>query len=132
MERLMRKALNVFVLLAASLAAFVFVSPQASAASAGSSTLTMKQLLSGEATGSLVQKAQAWRCRRRNFVCRRRWGVGRDYRRCMRRGRCGWYLRRGYHRGYRRGRCRRAHRVCRYRYGRGRDYRRCMIRRGCR
>ncbi|RIA56628.1 hypothetical protein BXY53_1734 [Dichotomicrobium thermohalophilum] len=129
----MRNTFQAFMLLAAGLAAFVFISPQAAAASAGtSSTLTMKQLLSGETTSSLVEQAQAWRCRRRNFVCRQRWGVGRDYRRCMRRGGCGWYVRRRFHRGYRRGRCRRAHRVCRYRFGFGRDYRRCMARRGCR
>jgi len=132
MERLMQNALKAIVLLAAGLAAFVFVSPQASAASAGTSTLTMKQLLSGEASSSLVQKAQAFRCRRRHFVCRQRWGGGRDYRRCMRNGRCGWYVRRRFNRGYRRGRCRRANRICRYRFGVGRDYRRCMRRRGCR
>ncbi len=127
----MRNALKAFVLLAAGLAAFVFGSPQASAASAGNTTLTLKQLLSGAVTSSPVEKAQAWRCRRRNYVCRRRWGAGWDYRRCMRRGGCGWYVRRRFHRGSR-YRCRRAHRICRYRHGVGRDYRRCMRRRGCR
>jgi hypothetical protein len=124
MERLMRYALKTLGLLAAGLAAFVFFSPQASAATAGTSTLTMKQLLSGEATGSLVQKAQSAfrRCLRRNRVCRRRWGVGPDYRRCMRRARCLWYQRRG---------CVRANRVCRNRWGAGPRYRRCMRIRRC-
>jgi len=120
----MRNALKAFVLLAAGLAVFTFAAPQASAAGAGSSTLTMKQLLAGEAAGSIVQEARYRfrRCLRRNRVCRDRWGVGWRYRRCMRRARCLWYQRRG---------CVRANRVCRSRWGIGRDYRRCMRVRRC-
>jgi hypothetical protein len=120
----MRDALKAFVLLAAGLAVFAFAAPQASAASAGTAAPTLKQLLAGEATSSLVKEARYAfrRCLRRNRVCRRRFGVGRDYRRCMRRGRCFWYWRRG---------CVRANRVCRSRWGIGRDYRRCMRIRRC-
>jgi len=120
----MQNALKAIVFLAAGLAAFVFVSPQASAASAGTSALTMKQLLGAEATNSLVQEAQSGyrRCIRRNRRCRRRFGRGPDYRRCMRRVGCLWYLRSG---------CVRANRICRNRWGVGPDYRRCMRIRRC-
>jgi len=124
----MYNALRAIAFLAAGLAVFAFMSPQASAASAASTSPNMKQLLSGEATGSLVQKAQYYRCRRVNRRCRRRFGVGPDYRRCMRRRGCRRFMRRN----FRRNRCVRVNRRCRYRFGRGRDYRRCMRRNGCR
>lgn len=125
----MRNALKAFVLLAAGLAAFVFVSPQASAASAGTAPMSMKGVVSGTALESFIEQVQyRGRCRRWNRRCRRRFGRGRDYRRCMRRRGC---ARRG--RVGRRARyCRRWNRRCRRRFGRGWDYRRCMIRRGCR
>jgi len=120
----MHNALKVFVLLAASLGALVFAVPQASAASAGATTLGIKDLMSGSSTSSPVQKVQFFRCQNRNFVCRRRFGRGGDYRRCMRRAGCGVFLRN-------RRRCARVNRVCRRRFGRGPDYRRCMVRRRC-
>lgn len=88
MECLVQDALKVIALLAAGLATFVFLLPPASAASAGTAPLTMKQLLFGDATSSLVQNAQADRCRRANNICGYRFGVGRDYRRCMHRRGC--------------------------------------------
>jgi len=124
----MHNALKAIALVAAGLAAFIFMSPQASAASAAGTSLTMKQLLSGEVTGNLVQKAQYYRCRRVNRRCRYRFGRGPDYRRCMRRRGCRHFMRRN----FRRHRCVRVNRRCRYRFGVGRDYRRCMRRNGCR
>lgn len=81
--------------------------------------------LSIDHDNSLTQQVQ-WggRCIRWNRVCRRRHGVGPDYRRCMRIHGCG--VRRPAVR-----RCVRWRRVCRYRHGVGPDFRRCMRRHGC-
>ncbi len=117
----MRNALKAFVLLAAGLAIFAFTTPQAAAASAGGATITLNELLSGEATSSLVQEV-SFRCRDRNAVCARRWGAGPRYRQCMANAGCLWWAARG---------CRSANRLCRGRWGGGPDYRRCMRIRGC-
>ena len=125
----MRNILKAFALLAAGLAAFVFMSPQASAASAGSGVLNTKALLTGSLTEAFIEEARyGRRYRRWHRRCRRRWGYGWRYRRCMRRH--GFYGRGRYGRRYRH--CRRWNRICRRRWGRGWDYRRCMRRHGCR
>ena len=71
--------------------------------------------------GNLVEQAQFGRCVRWNRRCRRRWGGGPDYRRCMRRHGC----RRG-------GRCARWRVVCGERWGwRNWRWRRCLRRHAC-
>jgi len=125
----MRNALRAFTLLAAGLAAFFLASPQASAASAAAATINMKDMLSGATSGSLTEKAQyGRRYRRWRNRCRRRWGYGPRYRRCMRRH--GFYGRGRYNRRYRH--CRRWRHRCRRRWGGGPRYRRCMRNHGCR
>jgi len=124
----MRNALKAIVLVAAGLAAFIFAAPQASAASAGVLPMSMKGVVADTALGAFIEQAQYRGRRRIRRLCRRRWGGGFRYRRCLRRQ--GYYARGRYGRRYRR--CRRVNRRCRYRFGRGRDYRRCMRRRGCR
>ncbi len=122
----MQNALKALMVLAAGLAAFVFAAPQASAASAGSATLTLDRLLAGSAVGSFTETVQYGPgYRRAHRRCRRRFGHGPGYRRCMRRM--------GYHRGrpgYR-NRCRRVHIQCRRRWGYGWRFRRCVRARGC-
>lgn len=121
----MRNALKAVVLLAFGLGVSAFVSPHASAASASSGSLTLKGILSGPITESLVEEARyGWRYRRWHRICRRRWGFGWRYRRCMRRH--GFYARPHYRR------CYRWRRRCRYRWGYGWRYRRCMRIHGCR
>lgn len=120
----MRNALRALVIVAAGLAGLAFMTPQASAASAGVSPMTMKGVLAGSAVDSFVQNAgYRRRFRRWRRRCRRRWGYGWRYRRCMRRH--GYHVRRI-------RRCRRWRRRCRRHFGRGWDYRRCMRRHGCR
>jgi hypothetical protein len=124
-EQVMRNALKAVVLLAFGLAAFAFVSPHASAASASSGSLTLKGILNVPVTESLVEEARyGRRYRRWRRRCRRRWGYGWRYRRCMRRH--------GVYRGHRYRRCRRWRRRCRDRWGHGWRYRRCMRNHGCR
>jgi hypothetical protein len=74
-----------------------------------------------EAGAPVVKVQFRGRCRRANRICRRRWGGGPRYRRCMRRRGC----------GIRRGRCWRVRRFCRAEWGGGWRYRRCVRRRGC-
>ncbi len=124
----MRNALKAFVLLAAGLAAFVFTGPQASAATAGAVPMSMKGIVANTALGSFVEQAQYGRRARIRRRCRRRWGGGYRYRRCLRRQ--GYYGRGRYGRRYRR--CRRWRNRCRRRWGYGWRYRRCMRRHGCR
>jgi len=108
----MHNALKAFVLLAAGLAAFVFVSPQASAATAGAAPMSMKGAVADTALGSFVEQAQYGRRGRIRRLCRRRWGGGPRYRRCLRRQ--GYYGRPGVYR-----RCRRVRNQCRRRWGYG-------------
>ncbi|MFP3921113.1 MAG: hypothetical protein ACLFPA_06095 [Dichotomicrobium sp.] len=122
----MQNALKAFVLLAAGLAAFVFVTPQASAATAGAAPMSLKGAVADTALGAFVEHVQYRRRHRIRRFCRRRFGRGPRYRRCLRRR--GFYGRR---RGIRR-RCRRVRIQCRRRFGYGRNYRRCVVRRGCR
>ncbi len=120
----MHNALKLFALAVAGLAVFIFATPQASAASAGTLPMSMKGVVADTALGAFVEQAQYRGRRRIRRLCRRRWGGGFRYRRCLRR--------QGYYARGRRYRCRRVNRRCRYRFGRGRDYRRCMRRSGCR
>ncbi len=121
----MRNALKAFVLLAAGLAAFVFTGPQASAATAGAVPMSMKGIVADTALGSFVEQAQYRRRARIRRRCRRRWGGGYRYRRCLRR--------QGYYRGRSRirRRCRRVRIQCRRRFGYSWRYRRCVRARGC-
>lgn len=121
----MHNALKAFVLLAAGLAAFVFAGPQASAATAGAVPMSMKGAVADTALGSFVEQAQYGRRGRIRRLCRRRWGYGWRYRRCLRRQ--GYYGRPGVYR-----RCRRVRIQCRRRWGYGWRYRRCVRARGCR
>ncbi len=117
----MRSALKGLVILVVGLVGFGFALPQADAAGAPGASISMNKLLGSDATSSLIRRVSV-QCRNRNFVCRKRWGIGTDYRRCMRLTGCLWWTVRG---------CSAAERLCRDRWGIGPDYRRCMTVRGC-
>jgi len=122
----MKNALRAFAVLAAGLAAFVFAAPQAAAATAATLPMSMKGAVADTALGAFVENARHTR-RHIRRLCRRRWGGGLRYRRCLRRQ--GYYGRGRYGRRYRR--CRRWRNRCRRRWGYGWRYRRCMRRHGC-
>jgi hypothetical protein len=121
----MRNVLKAMVLVAAGLVASIFAAPQASAASTGTLPISLKGVIADTTLGSFVEQARYGRRARIRRRCRRRWGGGYRYRRCLRRQ--GYYAR-----GHRYRRCRRVNRRCRYRFGYGYRYRRCMRNRGCR
>jgi hypothetical protein len=122
----MKKSLYALMALMAGLAAFAFAGTPASAATAGATTITIQDILSGEAFANpLFTQAQfRGRCDRINRRCRARFGFGPLYQRCMARADCRFTRRRVD--------CRRVERRCRSNFGRGPRYFSCVRRAGCR